>query len=173
MEVLAEKLRGLSKGLLPAVRRGRTGFTEHLAFPQPPLSPLGKAIACPGSATVPYWGDPGRCSAWPQHSPHLWALRVGREGARGLEMESPPPGSSCCCFGSWRRKRKSDSFGEVEDGQGWEAWTWAALLQLVRLAARGHGCCHHIDYRPLAPRKITSPAQHRAAGVIFGAESSQ
>lgn len=58
MEVLAEKLRGLSKGLLPAVRRGRgrTGFFVPLASPQPPLSPLGKATECPGSVTGPSLG---------------------------------------------------------------------------------------------------------------------
>lgn len=88
-------------------------------------------------------------------------------------MESPPPGSSCCCFGSWRREKEKRFIWEVEVGQGWEPWTWAALLQLIQLAARGHGCCHHMDYRSPAPRKITAPAQHRAAGVRFGAESSQ
>lgn len=55
---------------------------------------------------LPHWGDPGRCSARPWRSSHLWALRVGTEGVRGLEMGSPPPGSSCCCFGSWRKEKK-------------------------------------------------------------------
>lgn len=53
-EVLAEKLRGLSKGLLPAVGKGRIGFSVQLAFPQPPLRSPGKAATC--SATAPSLG---------------------------------------------------------------------------------------------------------------------
>lgn len=55
-EVLAEKLRGLSKGLLPAVGKGRIGFSVQLAFPQPPPRSPGKAATCPGSATAPSLG---------------------------------------------------------------------------------------------------------------------
>lgn len=126
-----------------------------------PLLPPGKATKQPGStcralAAPPQdigviWGDAQPSLSTPLTRWHRERRERTREGRRGRPHHQALPVAASA---TGEGRRKGDSFGKAKHRQGWLGSDTCGLqpqLQLARVAARGHGCCHCIDHGFVPP----------------------
>lgn len=142
-----------------------------------PLLPPGKATKHPGStcralAAPPQdigviWGDAQPSLSTPLTRRHRERRERTREGRRGRPHHQALPVAASA---TGEGKRKGDSFGKAKHRQGWLGSDTCGLqpqLQLARVAARGHGCCHRIDHG-FVPLGRSCPQRNAAGEGLAG-----